>query len=204
MNRKKKIYELVLFSLLATIIVAMSFTPIGYIRTFGLEITFLMIPVAVGAILLGPIYGAALGFVFGFTSFLQCVLGLSAFGATLLSMNVFYTIVVCIVSRTLMGFLAGLIHKVLEVKFKGSVVSNIITCVCAALLNTIFFMSALCICFYNTEYIQGFKEALGAKNVIAFVLGFVGIQGLVEAVVNCIIGVALSKVIAVVAVKKFK
>ena len=36
-------------------------TPLGYLHTFGLEISFLMVPVALGAILLGPGAGAVLG-----------------------------------------------------------------------------------------------------------------------------------------------
>lgn len=206
MSRKKKIYEMVLFSLLTTIIIVMSFTPLGFIRipALGLEITFLMIPVAVGAILLGPLYGALLGFIFGFTSLLQCVFGTSAFGATLLTINPIYTIIVCVVSRTLMGYLTGLIYKLLEKKLKDSVVSHIITCASSAILNTLFFMSLLCLCFYNTEYLQSIGTGLGTSNVFAFVIAFVGINGLVEAGVNIVIGAAVSKVIAVNFKKKYK
>ena len=95
MDRRKKIYEIVLFSILSTIIIVMSFTPIGYIKTLGIEITLLMIPVAIGAILLGPGYGACLGLIFGLTSFLQCVFGFSAGGAMFLAINGFYTFIVC-------------------------------------------------------------------------------------------------------------
>ena len=43
------------------------------------------IPVAVGAIVLGPISGAFLGLVFGLTSFSQCF-GADTFGTTLLEL----------------------------------------------------------------------------------------------------------------------
>ena len=39
----------------------------------GLEITLIVIPVAVGAVTLGPAAGAILGGVFGITSFIQCL-----------------------------------------------------------------------------------------------------------------------------------
>ena len=54
MKNRKKIYEMALLAILVAFILLMSFTPIGYIRTFGLEITLLVIPVVIGAICLGP------------------------------------------------------------------------------------------------------------------------------------------------------
>ena len=50
----------------------MAFTPLGYFQTMGLSITFLTVPVAVGAIILGPKGGAICGLAFGITSFMQC------------------------------------------------------------------------------------------------------------------------------------
>lgn len=195
MDRRKKIYELVLFSILTTIIIVMSFTPVGYIKTLGVEITLLVIPVAVGAILLGPIYGACLGFIFGLTSFLQCVFGFSAFGATLLSINWFYSLIVCLIPRILMGLITGLIFKVLKTKLKDGITPYIISCIVAALSNTILFTSLLCICFYHTDFVQSIVVSLGASNVFVFAILFVGVNGLVEAIVNAIIGVGVSKVL---------
>ena len=48
---------LVEMALLVAIILIMAFTPIGYIRTAGLEITLIVVPVAVGAVTLGPAAG---------------------------------------------------------------------------------------------------------------------------------------------------
>ena len=55
------------------------------------------------------------------------------------------------------------------------------------ILNTLFFMSVLVICFYNTEYIQGFVTALNAVNPVHFVILFVGINGLVEIIVGILV-----------------
>ena len=192
MNKHKRIRDLVLFSLLVAIIIVMSFTPLGYIKTFGLEITLLVIPVVIGAINLGPKYGALLGLTFGLSSFFQCF-GFSAFGTTLFSINPWYTAFVCIVPRTIMGFLVGVIFKVLSKISKKDIIAHIIACVSGALLNTVLFMTAFCLCFYNTEFVMGFRETLGSSNAIMFVVLFVGINGLVELIVNFIIGAAISK-----------
>ena len=86
---------LVEMALLVAIILLMAFTPIGYIKTAGLEITLIVIPVAVGAVTLGPAAGAILGGVFGITSFIQCF-GMSAFGTLLLGVNPVFTFLVCV------------------------------------------------------------------------------------------------------------
>ena len=62
MNNTKKI---VTYALVIAIILLMSFTPLGYLKMPGIEISLLAIPVAVGAILLGPEAGAVFGGVFG-------------------------------------------------------------------------------------------------------------------------------------------
>ena len=192
MNKHKRIRDLVLFSILVAIIIVMSFTPLGYIKTFGLEITLLVIPVVIGAINLGPKYGALLGLTFGLSSFFQCF-GFSAFGTTLFGINPWFTAILCIVPRLLMGFLVGVIFKVLNKLVKHDIVSHIIACVSGALLNTVLFMTAFCLFFYNTEFVQGFRDTLGSTNAFMFVILFVGINGLVELIVNFVIGAVVSK-----------
>ena len=55
MNKNKfSTKYLVEMALLVAIILLMAFTPIGYIKTAGLEITLIVVPVAVGAVTLGP------------------------------------------------------------------------------------------------------------------------------------------------------
>lgn len=112
-NGKLNTTYMVEMALLIAIILIMAFTPIGYIKTFGLEITLIVVPVAVGAVVLGPAAGAILGGVFGLTSFIQCF-GMSAFGAMLLSINPAGTFVVCFVTRLVMGWLTGLIAQGLK------------------------------------------------------------------------------------------
>ena len=144
-NKKNKTRKLTQMALLTAIILLMAFTPLGYLRTGVVEITFIMIPVVVGAILMGPGAGAILGGVFGLTSFIQCF-GMSALGAMLLQVNWFFTFVVCFVPRVLMGWLAGLIFKALYKVDKTRLVSFAVASLSGAVLNTIFFVgSALCL-----------------------------------------------------------
>lgn len=179
-------------ALLIAIILIMAFTPIGYIRTLGLEITLIVVPVAVGAVTLGPAAGAVLGGVFGITSFIQCF-GMSPFGAVLLSINPVYTFVVCVFSRVLMGWLTGLLYQAFLRCNPLKRVSVVLANLCCPLLNTLFFMGTLTLFFYQTEYVQGIAEGLGAGNPLIFILLFVGVNGLVEAAACFVVGSAISQ-----------
>lgn len=203
-NTNRKTVDLVQLALLTAIIIIMTFTPLGYIKTLGLEITLIVIPVTVGAIVLGPKYGAILGAVFGITSFIQCF-GWSPFGAVLLGINPFLTLILCLVPRIIMGWLTGLVFigmRKLSLSPKTSKWSYFIASLAGPLLNTIFFMTCLVLFFYQTEYIQGFVAYFGSSNVFSFVLAFVGINGLVETIVCLVAGTGISLVLGRLAVNQ--
>lgn len=182
-------------AVLLAILLMLEITGLGMFKTFGLELTILQIPVILGAIILGPSAGAILGGAFGLLSFWECF-GKSQFGATLLGINPFLTFLVCVPTRILMGWLCGLIFRAMDRKLagtKGDFASYVVASLSGALLNTLFFMTTLCLCFYHTEYFQGFASALGAGNVLLFIVLFVGIQGLVEAALCTVVGAGVGK-----------
>lgn len=177
---------LVELALLVAIVLLMAFTPIGYIKTLGLEITLIVVPVAVGAVVLGPAAGAILGGVFGVTSFIQCF-GMSAFGTVLLGINPVFTFLVCVPTRILEGLLTGYIYKGLRQTRLNANVSVTLANLCCPILNTAFFMGTLVTLFAGTM-----REQFGMTKVIPFIVGFVGINGLVEALVCFVVGAGVS------------
>ena len=182
-------------ALMVAIIVIMAFSPLGYLRTPGLTITFLTVPVAVGAIILGPAAGAVCGAAFGCTSIAMAMTGGSAFSAALLQINPFGLLFTLLVPRILEGWLCGLIFQVVKkVSKNGAFVVASLSC---PLLNTLIFMSSLVVFFYNTDYIQNIASGLGAGNPFIFVTLFVGLQGAIEAVVCTLLGSAVSRALAV-------
>lgn len=183
--------KLTQLALLTAIILLMAFTPIGYIKTFGLEISLIVIPVTIGAIVLGPAAGAFLGGVFGITSFIQCF-GLSAFGVALLAINPVATFITCLIPRILMGWITGLIFMGLR-KSGLKETAYPIASLLGPVLNTVLFMTSLLAFFYNSDFIQGVADSFGSKNIFQFVIAMVGINGLVEAGTCLIIGAAIAR-----------
>lgn len=188
-NTSPRTVKMVLLAILAAIMLLMAFTPLGYLRVGVVEISMMMIPVAVGAIVLGPVSGAILGAVFGATSFIQA-LGMSPFGVMLMTINPLFTFILTMVPRILMGWLTGLIFQGLYRNAKTRVISYGVASLSAALLNTVFFMAFLIILFGNTEFIKGFQ---GDMDLLPFLVAFVGLNGLVEAITSTILGGAISR-----------
>lgn len=194
MKASKKTIKLAIMGMLTAIIIIMTFTPLGYLKMpMGLEITLLQIPVMIGAIVLGPIEGAILGGIFGLTSFIQCF-GASPFGAVLLGINPVFTFIVCMVPRILMGWLSGIIFKKLNAIDKTKIVSFGVSGLSAALLNTILFVGMLTILFFGK--MQADATAMG-KSLIMYLFAFVGINGVVEAIVCTLLGAAIGKAVYV-------
>ena len=192
-NTTSRTLYMVELSLMVAIIFIMAFTPLGYFQTLGLSITFLTVPVAVGAIILGPKGGALCGLAFGITSFIQCF-SAGAFGAMLLSINPIGTAFTCIVPRVLEGWLCGLLFSAVKKAAKNAAFP--VASLACPLLNTLFFMSSLVLIFYRTDYIQSIVATLGVTNPFMFVVAFVGIQGLIEAVVCFVIATAVSRALS--------
>ena len=143
MHKKKQITKrMVLLSMLSGILLVMSFTPLGYLNIGPLAISLNMIPVAIGAVALGPSGGAFLGTMFGITSCLQCVGigGTSAMGMVLFEISPLLTIIQRLVPRFLAGWLAGIIYLIAK-KFTKHGTASCITGFFAAFLNTVFFIN---------------------------------------------------------------
>lgn len=191
MNKNIKPKELTLMGLLTAVLLMMSFTPIGFLNIGPLAITLNMIPVAIGAVALGPKGGAVLGAVFGVTSFLQCIGigGSSAMGVILFGINPFLAFLQRFVPRFLMGFLTGLIFKGTK-KLCGNNIASYIAGFSAAFLNTVLFMSFLVLLFGNTEYLT---ELMDGKNVLVFICTFVGINAVFEMLVSTVLTGIITK-----------
>ena len=170
--------QMVTLAMLGAILLIMSFTPLGYLNIGPLAISLNMIPVGIAAVTLGPTGGMVMGGLFGITSFLQCIGigGTSAMGVILFEINPILTFVQRFFPRLLAGLLSGLIYQGGQ-KLTNSTLASFVTGFCAALLNTLLFMTALVLFFGSTEYLQGL---IGGRNIILFVCAFVGVNAVVE------------------------
>lgn len=190
-NDRSKALHITQLAMLSAIIIIMAFTPLGYLKIGPLSITFLSIPVVLGAIVMGPLDGAILGAVFGATSFAQCF-GIDAFGTTLFSINPVYTFLLCFIPRMLIGIVSAYVLKGLQKTKANQILSYSLASLSGALTNTVFFVGFLILLFGQTDYIKSFGE-----NIFAIIGVLVTVNSLVEAIVCMILGTALAKTLNV-------
>jgi len=176
---------LAILGLMTALLIIFSFTPIGTIPIGPLSITLNIIPIAIAAVALGPKGGLAMGCVFGLLSFGQCIgIGIpSGMGVMLFSISPVLAFLQRFLPRALDGLLVGLIFRGCE-KRLGHTPACFVAGFCSAFLNTLFFMSALVLLFGHTDYVRGL---MNGRNVLAFIVGFVGVNAVVEMIVSTLI-----------------
>ena len=172
-SKKISTKQLVVLGLLIAVVLIMCTTPIGSIPIGPLVITLNMIPVGIAAIAVGPTGGLIVGSVFGFYSFLQAIgIGVpSGMGILTFSISPVLTFVQRFVSRALAGWLIGIIYNAVK-RPAGKTAAGYISGACASVLNFIFFMGLLWLCFGSSaefgEYLHG---TLGKASMLVYIGG---------------------------------
>ena len=175
--KNEKTYELVLTALFTAIIVIMAFTPLGYIPLVVINATIIHIPVILGALFLGPKKGAFLGFVFGFTSFInntfKAVTASAFVFSPVLAYNVvgvsgiFKSLYICFVPRILVGVVPYYVYILIRRALKSE--QKAVRVVVDLLASLILFISV------RAFLLHLFPEALSALvcTIIGLIAGIV-------------------------------
>ena len=198
-NKSKKLNTklLVQLALLVAIQIVMRLLGLGRVPIGPLNMSFLTLPIAVGAMLLGPLAGGILGGVFGLFSLWDAISGAGGMTSFFFQNSPVSTVILCVGMRILMGVCCALVFRLFaKLDKEEKTWSYFVGAISAPLLNTLFFMGYIIIVFYNTEIVQNSVAAKGALNPIAWVVALVGVQGLIEAAAVCIIGGILAKVLS--------
>ena len=180
-NNLMNVQYLTQLAILVAVEIVMKLIGLGSVPVGPLYMSFLTVPIAVGAIVLGPLASTILGGVFGFVSFMDAIKGASAI----------HTFILCVGMRLLMGFCVGMVSVGMKKACRNTAASCFVTSLSAPLLNTLFFMGYIVLAFYHTDYVQSLVLAKGASNPLMFVILLTGIQGLVEAIVCSVAGTAI-------------
>jgi len=159
---------------------------LGFIKLGATSITTLPIPVTIGAVLLGWQYGLYFGVLFGVTSLVQCFTG-DILGAICVDISIVRTFALCVVTRALMGALAGLLYDALRLRVKNRTLRYIIASASGPLFNTVLFVSALILLFGGNE---GVTAAFGGGTKVIIVT-LVTVNAVIEVIACAFIGTAV-------------
>jgi uncharacterized membrane protein len=136
------------------VILLMKLTGLSSIPIGPLVMTFTMIPIAIGAMLLGPLAGTILGAFYGLLSLYDAITGKSLMTGIFFQLSPFLTVLLCVGTRTLVGFCTGVLFRALQKLDKKKTWSYFAGGLLAPMLNTVFFMGFIVLVFYQTPYIQ--------------------------------------------------
>ncbi|MBQ7089642.1 MAG: ECF transporter S component [Clostridia bacterium] len=185
MSTNKKTLKMVqLAFLLALVIVLQLFG--SSVKIGPTSFSLVLIPIAVGGILLGKGAGAFLGFVFGLITLIAGISGTDVFTQILFQDHPFLTSLVCLGKGTAAGFGAGLIYQLLKNKQKFVAVFS--AAAVAPILNTgLFILGALLM----SDTLSANFVADGSTVIYFLVIGCAGINFIVEFLVNLVVSPGL-------------
>ncbi len=189
--KRDKLRKLILAGIFTAIILVLGLPPmctvLGFIKIGPLSITSLVIPVVIGAIILGPYYGMFLGFMFGMMSFIQCFT-VDPFGAALVGISPVLTFIVCVIPRVLVGLVPALLFRLIMKRPTNSrTVAVFVSAIAGSLTNTVFFLGLLGLIFGNTEPVRNLFSYYGVDSVFTLLVAMAGVNALLEAVAVALI-----------------
>lgn len=179
--------------LLAVVVVLQCF--MGSIRVGATSFSVVLVPIVVGAIILGPAAGAFLGFAFGLVVLIYGITGQDAFTNLLFQAHPVFTSIICLGKGAAAGWGAGMLYKLLE-KI-SPFLASVAAAASAPVLNTgLFILGGLTL-------VRGTLEAnlaaFGADSVVVFlVIGCAGVNFLVEFLVNLVLSPTIYRIVTVV------
>lgn len=198
MRKKLDTRNMALFAMFLAIELLLVLTPLGYIRTPALSITLMHIPVVVCGILMGPGWGAALGLVFGLTSVWNATMqpNLTSFVfspfITVGGISGNWTsLIIALVPRILLGYLAGIFYQLLSKKLNRPL-SALIAAMGATLLHTLMVLGLIAL-FWGAQYAEAIDVAVTA--LLAYLGMVIVTNGILEMIAAGVISMALAKAV---------
>ena len=179
--------------LLAVVVVLQCF--LGSIKVGATSFSVVLVPIVVGALILGPAAGAFLGFAFGLVVLIYGISGQDVFTNMLFQAHPVFTAIICLGKGAAAGWGAGMVYK-LVVK-ASSFWASVAAAATAPILNTgLFILGGLTL-------VRGTLEAnlaaFGADSVVVFlVIGCAGVNFLIEFFVNMILSPAIYRIVTIV------
>lgn len=207
-NQSQKILHMVQLALLVGLVTALQLAG-SFIKIGPLPMSLVLVPIVIGAFLLGPKDGAFLGGVFGIITAVMGIAGVDAFSAMLWTANPICFVLICLLKAILAGLGAGLIYKGLLKLFKGKYITlcTVLASVSAPIINTGIFVVGMLTFFFPTMsalptmYPDAFGGFGNAFQVV--ILGLAGVNFIGEFLVNLVLSPAIVRMIAVIG-KRFQ
>ena len=199
-----KYRDFVLLALFTAIVFVLGLTPLGMVPLGLIKATTLHIPVIIGCLLLGPRYGAVLGFMFGLVSFLSNTMSPAVLSFAFTPLVPVpgtpngspLSLVICFIPRILVGVVPWFVYrglqKLMKESSRGEILSMAIAGASGAILNTGLVMSLIYFLFRDA---YASVNGIPVEAVAGVVLGVVGTNGVAETALAAVLTPAIGKIL---------
>ena len=211
-NQNQKTLHMVQLAMLAALIVVLQFVGTLLSGFTGLPMSFVLIPIVVGATMLGPNEGAILGGIFGIMTIAMGLLGFDKFTNILMNnfgvWKLIVVILLCLIKAMLAGYGSGWVYRLLQKAFKGKnqTLTAVLSSITAPVINTGIFVLGMLLFFFNDmDAIQIALDipAEAVANATRFIfLVLAGWNFVSEFIINLVISPVCVNVVGKIANKK--
>lgn len=185
MKNKKTITKMVTLAILTALIVVLQMIA-QFMKIGEFQISLVLVPIAIGAIMYGPLAGTYLGLVFG------GIVLLNGDAAGFLAINAFGTVVTVLGKGALAGCASGWVFKAL--KRKSRIWGVILASIVAPIVNTGLFALAAFTIFHNTMVAWAGEGA----SVFAFVMvTMIGVNFFVEFGITTVLSPTIVRIVEI-------
>ncbi len=201
-NSNQKIIKMVELAMLLALVVVLQLFG-GFIKFGPFSLSLVLIPIVIGSIILGAKGGAVLGGVFGLVVVIQCATGVDVGGFILWGINPLLTSLICLVKGIAAGAVPGFLYRLInrDKQLDGKhILGAVVAAISAPVVNTGLFLVGLST-FFNATLI----EWAGGTDVMLYIItGLVGINFVIELVINIVISPAVATIVKAVTSKVSK
>ncbi len=170
-----------------------SAVPVG---SGGASLNFSLLPIVIGAILLGPFAGGILGLISGIVISIMVVTGLQGpVFLYLFQAQPFMIILICLLKTTAAGVVSGWLHRL--IKRKNGTVAGFVSALSAPIVNTALFILG-CLCISGAVEDSALEFGLGYGSAFSIIiLVFVTYNFFIEFAINLVFAPALCTIVRV-------
>ncbi len=190
-----KILRMVQLAILTAIVVLLQcFGGLLRLPFMGTAGNLVLIPIALGAVLLGRLAGAWLGLVCGVVILLYGVTGADPFTHFLFISNPLVTILICLVKTTLAGYLSALVYRLLEKK--NAILALFVAAILVPVVNTGVFVLGGFTILETIRLACGLPEGANVVSFLFFTLA--GVNFLFELGITLVLTPAVERILYVI------
>lgn len=177
--------------LLALVIVLQLFG--SSIKIGATSLSFVLVPIVLAGMVLGPIAAGLLGFIFGVIVYMQGLFGVDAFTAILINDHPFLTALTCLGKGLGCGLASGCCYKLFK-RNNETAASFVSAAICPIINTGLFILGAL---LMSDMLSANFVED-GSTVIYFLIIGCAGVNFLVELVINLICAPVILRITKIV------